>query len=286
MIILKDVARPGPSRWQSSRWGSWRVGPNVVLALTIVVFLAVWEVVSRLSLVDPTFISRPTAVIAAIPEMARDPKTQDALATTGASIAWAIFYGTVAGIVSGYILGTVRVLRDAFYGPAVFLMSVPKSIFIPIFMVVFGINTQSAVYYGAFSGFIFVLINVIGGLDLLEEKHLRIATAYGANWRHRIVDIIFPASLPGVFTGIWYGIKNGLQGILIFELFMSVGGLGGWMRLNTNLLRTDRIFAIVLGVSIVSILLGEGWSLIERRLNRWRPASTATAIVNTEQQSG
>jgi len=246
----------------------------------------VWEVVSRLSLVDPTFISRPTAVIAAIPEMARDPKTQDALATTGASIAWAIFYGTVAGIVSGYILGTVRVLRDAFYGPAVFLMSVPKSIFIPIFMVVFGINTQSAVYYGAFSGFIFVLINVIGGLDLLEEKHLRIATAYGANWRHRIVDIIFPASLPGVFTGIWYGIKNGLQGILIFELFMSVGGLGGWMRLNTNLLRTDRIFAIVLGVSIVSILLGEGWSLIERRLNRWRPASTATAIVNTEQQSG
>lgn len=284
MTILKDVARPGPSRRQSSRWGSWRVGSNVVVALTIVVFLAVWEVVSRLSLVDPTFISRPTAIIAAIPEMVRDPKTQDAFATTGASIAWAILYGIVAGIVSGYILGTVRVLRDAFYGPALFLMSVPKSIFIPIFMVLFGINTQTAVYYGAFSGFIFVMINVIGGLDLVEEKHLRIATAYGANWRHRIVDIIFPASMPGVFTGIWYGIKNGLQGVLIFELFISVGGLGALIQFNTNGLRTDRVFAIVLGVSIVAILLGEGWSLIERRLSRWRPASTA--IANTQQRSG
>ena len=31
--------------------------------------------------------------------------------------------------------------------------------------------------------------------------------------------IVFPASLPGVFTGIWYGLKNALQGVLIFELF-------------------------------------------------------------------
>jgi ABC-type nitrate/sulfonate/bicarbonate transport system permease component len=179
--------------------------------------------------------------------------------------------------VLGYLMGFVPILREAFYGPFLFLMSVPKSIFIPIFLVIFGINPQASVYYGAYSGFIYVIINVVSGLDLVEERHLRVATAYDASLRHRVVDVILPASMPGLFTGIWYGIKNGMQGVLIFELFISVGGLGGLISFYTNGLRTDRVFAIIFGISLAAILLGAGWSRLERRLSRWRQMGSSTA---------
>src|SRR5690606_18104669 len=118
---------------------------------------------------------------------------------------------------------------------------------------------------------------VVGGLDLVEQRHLLVARAYGASWRHRARGIFLPASLPGLFTGVWYGIKNGLQGVLRCELFLSVGGRGALIKNFSNGLEIDRVFAVVLGVAIVAIVLGEIWSAVERRLSRWRPSATALA---------
>jgi ABC-type nitrate/sulfonate/bicarbonate transport system permease component len=279
-LTPERLARPMASA-RVRRWFR-RPTANLVLVGVVVAAAVVWELASRLGLVDEAFVSRPTAIAATLPDLVRDDRVRDAVTTTASSIALAVAIGVVVGIIVGYLLGSFRLLRDAFYGPALFLMSVPKSVFIPIFLVTFGINTQTAVYYGAFSGFIYVMINVVSGLDLVEERHLRVARAYGASLWHRIVHIIFPASMPGVFTGIWYGLKNGLQGVLIFELFISVGGLGGLIKFYTNGLRTDRVFALILGMSIVAILLGEGWSRLERRLSRWRPMGAAEAVTKSQ----
>jgi ABC-type nitrate/sulfonate/bicarbonate transport system permease component len=260
-----------------ARRRSPRATPRWVLLAVVIGLMVVWELVSRLELVNPMFISRPTDIFTAIPDVLGDEKAVDALKTTGESIWWAIVYAVCIGIVGGYLLGSVRLLRDAFYGPVNFIIGIPKSIFIPIFLLVFGINTQTAIYYGAFSGIFYVMINVVGGLDLVEDRHMMVARAYSASWWHRVRDIVLPASTPGVFAGIWYGIKNGLQGVLIFELFISVGGLGSLIKAYTNRLEVDRVFVVVLGVSVVAIVLGEIWSAIERRLSRWRPSATATA---------
>lgn len=254
-------------------WGrGGDISPNAILAIILVLIVGAWELISRLEIIDPAFISRPSAVAAAYPKLAQSERVRAGVAETGMAMGLAFVYGTIVGLALGYMLGASRLLRDAFYGPALFLLSVPKSIFIPIFLVMFGINTTTAVYYGAFSSFIYVLVNVVGGFDLIEDKHLLVAHAYGAKPLHRIIDVILPASLPGVFTGIWYGLKSALQGVLIFELFVSVGGLGQMIRFYTNGLRVDMVFGIVLGISITAILAGSAWSAVEGRLSRWRPS--------------
>lgn len=253
----------------------------MILTVTVLAFLLMWEVVSRTGIVDAAFISRPSAIVAALPELYSSQRVQSALATTATAMGLAFVYGTLTGLVLGYALGMSRLLRDAFYGPALFLLSVPKSIFIPIFLVFFGINTRTAIYYGAFSSYIYVLVNVVGGFDLIEDRHLKIAQAYGASRRHRLMDVILPASLPGVFTGIWYGLKSALQGVLILELFISVGGLGAVITFYTNALRVDLVFGLILGISLTAILLGSAWNRVERALSRWRPRADVAAVTTT-----
>lgn len=266
---------------QKPAWARKLDRTNLALAIVILTFLIIWEVAARVGLVDIFFVSTPTAILGQVPEVLAEERVRSALATTGMAMFWAFVYGTVAGALLGYAMGFFRAFRDAFYGPALFLLSVPKSIFIPIFMVFFGINVQTAVYYGAFSGFIYVLINVVGGFDLVEERHLRVARAFGARLKNRVVDVILPASVPGLFTGIWYGIKNGLQGVLIFEMFVAVGGLGQTIRSYSNALRTDRVFAIIIGVSVVAILAGSAWTALEKRLSKWRPTTGVTEQAAT-----
>ena len=242
-----------------------------VLLATLILATLAWEIASRGGLIDRRFVSTPSEIIATVPFLAREDLVISALLTTGYAVILAIIYGCAAGMVLGYSMGFFPLFRDAFYGPALFLLSLPKAIFLPLFMVFFGINVQMAIYYGVFSSFIYVLINVVSGLDLIEKQHLQVAAAYGATLRYRITDVIFPASLPGVFTGIWYGIKNSLTGVLIVELFAPVGGLGSLIRVYTDQLHTDRVIALVLGMSIVAIAVGYAWTALENRLTRWRP---------------
>lgn len=274
----RTLTSPVLPRLRAARLATRGMKAGTILALIVITALVVWELVSRLQLINPSFISRPTDVAAALPELARSPRVSEAVVETAWTMALAFIYGTGLGIVLGYLLGLSRLLRDAFYGPALFLLSVPKSIFIPMFMAFFGINSTTAVYYGAFSCVIYVLVNVVGGFDLIEQKHLLVARSYGAKLRHRVLDVIVPGSLPGVFTGIWYGMKNALQGVLILELFVSVGGLGSTIRFYTNALRVDMVFGLVLGISLTAILAGSAWSRLERRLSRWRPSSEVGTV--------
>ncbi len=274
----KAQALPSLPKLRALRRASADMSAGVILTLIVVAALVIWETVSRLQIINPMFISRPTDIATAIPELYRSSRVRDAVAETAVTMAKAFAYGTGAGIILGYALGFSRLLRDAFYGPALFLLSVPKSIFIPMFMAFFGINATTAVYYGAFSCVIYVLVNVVGGFDLIEKKHLMVARAYGAKLHHRALDVVFPGSLPGVFTGIWYGMKNALQGVLILELFVSVGGLGSAIRFYTNALRVDMVFGIVLGISLTAILAGSAWSRVENRLSRWRPSSEVGTV--------
>lgn len=255
---------------------SWR-SPRAILIVILIAFVALWELATRLGVLDPSFFPAPSMIVAAVPGMVGQAAVGEAMAQTGLAMLYAAGAGIAAGIVMGYLMGFFRVIRDAFMGPALYLLSVPKSIFIPIFMLVFGIKLETAVIYGIFSGFIYVMVNVVGGFDLIEQRHLTIGRAFGAGKMARIVHIIMPASLPGLFTGIWYGLKSGVEAILIFELFLSVTGLGRLLNAYSNDLRTAEVFAIVLFFSIIAIVLGSIWSRVERRLTRWRPQAVSSS---------
>lgn len=267
-----------PSRRRRLRPKSLADGTaGYILIVLILVFLLVWEMASRGGLVNPLFISRPTAIAAAYPELLADAAVRASLATTGSAMFQAFLLGAFVGVVLGYVIGLSQLLRDALYNPCLYFLSVPSSIFLPIFLLVFGINFRTAVYFGAFASFIYVLINVIGGLDLVERRHTTVVDAFGASKWQRLFHVIIPASLPGIFTGMWYAIKTALQAVLILELFISIGGVGDPIRDNSNQLRSDRVFALILGLAALSVAAGWLWTRIELRLTRWRaPSATRT----------
>jgi ABC-type nitrate/sulfonate/bicarbonate transport system permease component len=250
---------------------------NLTITAILLVAIGLWESAVRLGILDKSFFPAPTEIISVVPGMFGQPMVTNALRNTGVAMLYTIVYGIGLGIILGYAMGFSRVLRDAFLGPVLFLLAAPKSIFIPIFLLIFGIHQRTAIMYGIFSGFMYVIVNIVAGFDLIEQRHLNIGRAFGAGRLSQIRHIIFPPSLPGLFTGIWYGLKNGVDGILILELFISVTGLGQLMNAYSNDLKTANVYAIIFFFTIVSILLGSCWSMIERRLTKWRPNAISSS---------
>lgn len=247
---------------------------GVLLALLIV-----WQIASMAGILNPDILPSPIELGVDAGQIFGQAATWGAVGKSGIAILFAFIVGTGAGIVVGFLFGLVRVLKDAFFPVVLFFMSTPKSIFIPIFLLLFGINQTTPVFYAAFATFFYVCVNVVGGVGLVQQKHLTVVDAYGGNWWQRILDVVLPASTPGLFAAIWYGIKHSVFEVLVIELYVSSGGIGTLIHDYSNTLQPGKVLVLVLFVVVVSVLLGTLWNRLETRLDRWRPEHGAEGSI-------
>lgn len=254
-----------------------RFGRVAVIAAVIVA----WEVLTRLGLIDVDFVSTPLAVAVAFVEMLGTREVMTALGSTGGNILMAFVIGTAVGIVVGTVMGLSKTLWQAYSAPLLFLMSTPKSIFLPIFILLCGIGSTSAVVFGAFEAAVFVTINVAAGMALVEERHMKVARAFKASWGQTILTVVLPSALPGIFTALWFGIRHAFIGVLIAELWASSDGVGGLIRVYAEQLHTDKTLALMLAVTILAVVAGTIWNHLETRLTKWRQTSAAGAATTT-----
>lgn len=249
-------------------WDRW--GPTLVRSAIILGLLTIWEALARTGVVNPVFAPPPTQVLVATVEILGDPRVPRAFSVTASEVGAAFLIALAFGLAVGMLLGLVRPLRDAYLGPIQFLLSTPKSIFLPIFLLLFGLGTTSKIAFGAFSAFFYIVTNVIGGVGLMQARHRQLAIAFRAPLHHYLLDIVMPAALPGIFTALWFGIRQSIIGVLIGELFASDAGIGYLIKVYTNQFRTDRTLAVVMLLSFAAIVAGTLWTRVESRLSRWR----------------
>jgi ABC-type nitrate/sulfonate/bicarbonate transport system permease component len=276
-MSLKTAERPPtatesiatPVLSEPRRFRPWK-SPAFVRTLILIGVLIIWDLASRLGFVDDYFISSPAGVVSGAVYLAQDASVVGAFGVTLRAVAQAFLIGATLGLVLGLAIGSSRLLRDAYLGPILFVLTIPKPVFVPIFLLIFG-SANTATAFGAFEAAAYMTANVVGGVGLVQQQHRTVARAFGAKPWYRFTDVIAPAAAPGIFAGVWYALKHALLGVVIVELFISVGGIGRSLRHYTDLLETDRVIAIILTVSLLAILVGTAWARLEARLTRWRP---------------
>jgi ABC-type nitrate/sulfonate/bicarbonate transport system permease component len=250
-------------------------GPQANATACRTAFLAAvvlgWELLARVGVIDESFASKPSSIARAVGPLLTDPQALSALGTTLYAVGASFVIGTGAGMIVGIVLGLQPLLRQAYFPVVMMLLGSPKSLFLPIILLFFGLGVESAIVFGSILTFVHVTVNVVAGVDLIEPKHLAVARAYGASGWSRFVHVILPAASPGLFTAIWHGLRNGFTGVVVAQLFTATGGIGYLVRLYSNNFRTDRALALVFIVSFVLILVGTAWNRLEKRLTRWRP---------------
>jgi ABC-type nitrate/sulfonate/bicarbonate transport system permease component len=240
--------------------------------LVAAVFL--WEVLARTGMMDEGFTSKPSSIAQAVGPLLTDPQVGSALGVTLYAVGASFLIGTSAGMLVGVVLGLQPLLRTAYFPIVMMLLGTPKSLFLPVIMLFFGLGVESAIVFGSILTFVHVTVNVVAGVDLVEPRHLMVAKAYRASRWNRFVHVILPGASPGLFTAIWHGLRNGFTGVVIAQLFTATAGIGYLVRVYSNNFQTDRALTLVLIVSFVVILVGTGWNRVEKRLTGWRVEAT------------
>jgi len=134
---------------------------RLIVAAAILALFALWEGLARLGLVDPSLAPAPSVVAAALVRLAGRPEVLASLGVTAWEVAAAFLLATPLGLGLGFLLAEVPALGALFRPLVNFLFGVPKSIFLPVFILVFGVSIPQKIAFGVFTT-IFVLI--VGGI--------------------------------------------------------------------------------------------------------------------------
>ncbi|MBV8649927.1 MAG: ABC transporter permease [Alphaproteobacteria bacterium] len=178
--------------------------------------------------------------------------------------------GAAAGLVFGGAIGLSRTLRELLDPLFLLLAQIPPLAWIPLVILVVGIDEAMKVTVIAWASFVPVVLGAAQGIRDVPEPLRELGRALTFDAWSLLSRIILPAAVPAVFTGLREGVANAWQTMVAAELFASTEGLGYLISLGRQLFQLDLVLAMVLVLGVVGLVVNGALALAERQLLRWQ----------------
>lgn len=250
---------------------------HLLSIVTVIVIFALWIYATTIGGVKQIFIpSLPSVWKAFTDTLVHGYKGSTLLQHLGTSmwrllIAYLLVVVTAVplGLLSGYNSKVKAVLEPIieFYRP------LPPLAYYTILVLWMGIGESSKLTLLYLAGFAPVYINCVSGVIRIRKDYIRGAETLGASKGQIFVNVIFPAALPDIFTGLRTALGVEYTTLVAAEMVAATAGIG-WMVLDaSNYLRSDVVFMGVIIMGITGILLDRIIQLIEKKVVHWKGKS-------------
>jgi nitrate/nitrite transport system permease protein len=181
--------------------------------------------------------------------------------------------GAIVAIPLGFIIGMSRSAMLAFNPIIQIFKPVSPLAWLPIALAIFNLADPSAIFVIFITSLWPTIINTALGVASVPKDYLDVARVLEMpRWR-RITKIIWPASLPYIFTGL--RISLGIAWLVIVAVEMLTGGVGigffvwdEWSRLNLS-----SVFLAVLVIGVTGLVLDFAVSKVEELVTHRPKAS-------------
>lgn len=181
------------------------------------------------------------------------------------------FLAGIFGIGAGLLLGSFPFARKMFDSTIDFFRSIPVTALYPVFVLCFGIGSQSKIAMIFWASFFIVCINTTYGVMQTNPIRRKMAELYGANWVQVFFKVTLYDSLPHAMVGLRVAVSNALIVSILTEMFMgSQHGIGAKITEAYNLYQIDAMFALILITGLLGYLLNIIFVKIEKKLVGWK----------------
>ena len=237
----------------------------IVLAL-----VALWELLSRTGTVNPRLLPSASEAFTTLAELLQRPKLRGDLLVTGSEVAVAFLLAVPAGAAIGLLIAESRYWGEVLRPLIFFLFSIPKSIFLPMFILAFGIGYAQKVGFGFFSTVFIVAMSTAAAVESVKPDHVTVARSFGATRGQIVSRIYLPSMMPVLLEALRIAMIFNFTGVMLAEMYASREGLGHAISNWGENFQMRQLFAGVVLVSLIAILFNEAVRWAERRCEHWR----------------
>jgi ABC-type nitrate/sulfonate/bicarbonate transport system permease component len=264
VIADPTVALEAPAQSVASTlfWGFARV-------FSVLVLIVLWEGLARSGAFTPFVLPSLSSVIARI---WTDAISGDLFINTGLTV-YRAMVGFLICMVFGILIGVAmsrNVIASWFFDPIISVgFPMPKIAFLPVVILWLGVYDVSKITIVVIDAIFPVIAATLIAIRGVERELIWSARNMGANDRELMWQIILPAAMPQILTGLQVALPISMIVAVVAEMLMGGYGLGGAMMTASRFADSRGVFAGIVEIAIVGYVLIKAMSMLRRRLLIW-----------------
>lgn len=234
---------------------------------TVIAFVVIWQIVCVLGLVPGFMLPSPLDVGAAL--VSEFPLLMH---HAGVTLLEA-FLGLVAGVMLGFccaaLMDTFPLVKSALYPILVLTQTIPPVAIAPLLILWFSYGIVPKVILVVLVSFFPMAVGLLEGFQSVDPDMVKLLKSMGADRLQIFWNVKFPSAMGNFFSGLKIAVSYSIVGAVIAEWLGGFTGLGVYMTRVKKSLSYDKMFAVILLVSFISLLLMEAVKYIQYKSMPW-----------------
>jgi NitT/TauT family transport system permease protein len=238
---------------------------------SLAVVLAVWQVFG--GRVDQILFTTPSKVFVAGYDMIVSGELWTYLWPSLIVLGIGLSLAAIFGIAIGLLLARFWFLDVALGVYITFLYSIPSVALVPLIVLWAGFAMTAKVIILFLFAFFPMAINTYQGVKAVDPKLIEVGRAFRATEWQLWSNIVIPAALPFIVTGLRLAVGRGLIGMVLADLYTAISGIGYLIVRTASTYQVDKMFVPIVTLGLLGVTLTALLRLCETYVAPWSAAA-------------
>ena len=248
----------------TTRPTSWEYSAVVLPVLVAMVFIFVWDLAVRLS--GSQLFPRPIDVWCALCELVRHGLLAKYIVASLFRVTWGFTLAVLVGVPLGLLLGWYHYAAQALNPLIQGLRPISPIAWIPVAILWFGVSDAAPVFLIFLASVFPITVSAMAAVRGVKSVHIRAARNFGLTGLQLFFQVIFPATLPQIITGLRIALGIAWLVVVAAEMIAVNSGLG---YLIIDARNAGKRYDLVVAGMVVIGLIGCVLDLLMRQAERF-----------------
>lgn len=232
-----------------------------------IIFLLIWQLLCTLEIIPPYLMPSPIQIMKALVE--DFPLLMYHLLYTLMESIIGLFAGVVLGLLFALVMDRFVRVYKTFYPFIIISQTIPTIAIAPLLVLWFGYDLLPKVILIVLVTFFPITIGVLESFKSTDRDEINLLKSMGASGFDIYRFIKIPSSMGKFFAALKISASYSVVGGVISEWLGGFRGLGVYMTRVRKAYAFDKMFAVIIIISVLSLLLLRAVDLLQRISMPW-----------------
>ena len=235
---------------------------KIAPVIAIFAVILIWYICNDIQVIPAYMLPSPTDVFKAFVD------NFDVMMAQAAVTLQEAIYGLLIGIVIAFVVASLMdrfvFLHKALYPLLVISQTIPTIAIAPLLVLWMGFGMAPKITLVVITTFFPIAIGLLNGVSSVAGDAIKLMRSMGANRFQIFRYVKLPSALPSFFSGLQVSASYAIVGAVISEWLGGFNGLGVYMTRVKKGYAFDKMFAVIIFISAISLLLMALISVIQK----------------------
>ena len=234
----------------------------------LILFLTIWELLSRFNIIDTFLLSSPTKVFNTIIDLYKSNNLITHILTTIKEILISFILGNLIGFMVACILYLNKTLSKILDPYLTILNSLPKIALGPLIIILAGANTKSIIIMALLISSIISILNINTSFKNTDPDKIKLIKSMKATKLQELIYLVIPSNYSQIVDSFKVNISMSFVGVIMGEFLVSKEGIGYLINYGSQVFNMNLVISGIILLIILTIILYLSINLLEKKIKK------------------